>query len=170
MKAYANKIVPLLVLIALGGCATVPTGPSVMVLPTQGKPFEQFQAEDARCRAWAADRIGASPQEVANQSAINSAAVGTVIGAGVGAVLGAAAGDPGAGAAIGAGSGLFMGSAAGADASQAYAYDAQHRYDNAYVQCMYSYGNQVPTVRRARRVRAAYPPPPPPGYYYEERY
>ena len=31
--------------LALSGCATLPTGPSVMVLPAPGKPFEEFQAE-----------------------------------------------------------------------------------------------------------------------------
>src|SRR5439155_608408 len=37
----------------LGACATVPTGPSMMVLPGTGKPFDQFQADDAACRQWA---------------------------------------------------------------------------------------------------------------------
>ncbi len=46
--------------LVLGGCATVPTGPSVMVLPAQGKPFEVFQADDAVCRQWAAQQIGAT--------------------------------------------------------------------------------------------------------------
>jgi hypothetical protein len=36
----------------------------------------------------------------------------------------------------------------------------QHRYDNAYIQCMYAYGNQVPGIRSAARVRAPLPPPP----------
>jgi len=31
-------------------CASTPTGPSVMVLPGSSKTFEQFQADDARCR------------------------------------------------------------------------------------------------------------------------
>src|SRR5712664_1083560 len=35
-------------------CASMPTGPSVMVLPGTGKSFEQFRAEDARCRQAAA--------------------------------------------------------------------------------------------------------------------
>ena len=38
----------LLILVPLlGACATVPTGPSVMVLPGSGKSFEQFQVDDA---------------------------------------------------------------------------------------------------------------------------
>jgi hypothetical protein len=34
------------------GCAMVPTGPSVMVLPGTGKSLEQFQADDAVYRQW----------------------------------------------------------------------------------------------------------------------
>jgi hypothetical protein len=39
----------------------------------------------------------------------------------------------------------------------------QRRYDNAYMQCMYAKGNQVPGVVRTYR-GAVPPPPPPPGY------
>ena len=37
-------------LILLSGCATMPTGPSVLVLPGTGKPFEQFQEDNAECQ------------------------------------------------------------------------------------------------------------------------
>jgi hypothetical protein len=40
--------------IVLAGCASTPTGPSVMVLPGSGKTFDQFRADDARCRQLAA--------------------------------------------------------------------------------------------------------------------
>jgi hypothetical protein len=30
----------------LSACAAVPTGPSVMVLPGVGKPFDQFQVDE----------------------------------------------------------------------------------------------------------------------------
>jgi hypothetical protein len=53
MRMRERGIGIVLVLFVLGGCATAPTGPSVMVLPPAGKPFEQFQAEDAKCRQWA---------------------------------------------------------------------------------------------------------------------
>jgi hypothetical protein len=36
----------ILVLGVVSACATVPTGPSVMVLPGAGKPFDQFQLDD----------------------------------------------------------------------------------------------------------------------------
>jgi hypothetical protein len=158
----------LLTLLALAGCATLPTGPSVMVLPAPGKPFEVFMAEDAACRRWAEQQTQ-NPQASYNQNAASGAAVGTVLGAGVGALLGAASGNAGAGAAIGAGSGLLIGGASGSESGQVYGDQTQRRYDNSYLQCMYASGNQIPgTVRRDYR-RVATPPPPgagevPPDY------
>jgi len=158
-------------LLVLGGCATMPTGPSVRVLPTPGKSFEQFMAEDSVCRQWAEQRLGMSAQDTINQNTATSAVVGTAIGAGVGAALGAASGDAGAGAAIGGGTGLLFGAASGSSSGQAYGYEAQRRYDNTYVQCMYSKGNQIPgTIRQIRKSRPVAPPPPrtysvPPDYY-----
>jgi hypothetical protein len=149
-----------MIVLVLGGCATIPTGPSVMVLPPPGKSFEQFQADDAICRQWAAQQIGLTPQEVANQNTATGAVVGTAVGAGLGAAIGSVSGSAGAGAAIGAASGLLIGTSSGANAGQIYGWRAQRRYDIAYMQCMYSKGNEVPgmTTRRVRRV----PPPPPP--------
>jgi len=164
MMKLRRGVFLLLVLVVLGGCATLPTGPSVMVLPPPNKPFEQFQVEDAVCRQWAAQQIGMSPQETYNQNTATGAVVGTAIGAGLGAAIGAASGNAGLGAAIGAGSGLLVGSASGANAGQVYGYEAQRRYDIAYQQCMYSKGNQIPgMVTRTRTIRRV-PPPPPPGY------
>jgi len=177
MEKQPRNMVSLLVLLALSGCATLPTGPSVRVMPTPGKPFEQFLSEDAICRQWAERQIGVSPQETADQNTATGAVVGTVIGAGIGAALGAASGHPGAGAAFGAGSGLLFGTASGASSGQLYGMEAQHRYDTTYMQCMYAKGNQIPgAVKRVRRVRpvvSAPPPPPedmntvPPDYYPE---
>ena len=146
----------------LSACAVVPTGPNVMVLPAPGKPFEVFQADEAACRQYARSQLGIGPAEAANQSAVTSGAVGTVIGAAAGALIGAGAGNPGAGAAIGAGSGLVLGGASGVSASGASVAASQSRYDMAYVQCMYAKGNQVPGVAAAPVARST-PPPPPPG-------
>jgi hypothetical protein len=155
-----RKILSFMVLLALAGCATLPTGPSVTVLPGSGKSFEEFQSDDAICRQWAGQQTGMSPQDTANQSTATGAVAGTLIGAGLGAAIGAATGNPGAGAAIGAGSGLLVGTASGAQAGQVYGMEAQRRYDIAYTQCMYAKGNQVPRAG-TRRVRRASPPPPP---------
>ncbi len=154
--------VSFLSVLVLSGCATLPSGPSVMVLPGTGKPFEQFQGDDAICRQWAGQQIGLSPQETANQNTAANAAIGTLIGAGLGAAIGAAAGGAGVGAAIGAASGLLGGTAVGASAGQAYGWDAQQRYDIAYQQCMYAKGNQIPAVVQPGRRSATPPPPPPP--------
>ncbi len=153
----------------LGACATAPTGPSVMALPGTGRSFDQFRADDAACRQYAWQQIGgAAASQAATDSAVASAAVGTAIGAIAGGAIGGREG-----AAIGAGTGLIFGSAAGAGASQATGYDAQRRYDHAYIQCMYASGHRVPvsgTFSGASRYQTApasapaiAPPPPPPG-------
>lgn len=114
-----------------------------MVLPGPGKSFEQFQREDADCKWWASQQSGLPAQEAVNQNTVSGAVVGTLLGAGLGAAIGAAGGNPGRGAAIGAASGLLGGTISGASAGQAYAWEAQRRYDIAYQQCMYARGNQV---------------------------
>lgn len=166
MLNIGKRTVALLALLALSGCATLPTGPSVMVLPGAGKTIDEFQAEDASCRQWASQQIGISAQDVANQNTATGAIVGTTIGAGLGAAIGAASGNPGAGAAIGAGSGLLLGTAEGANAGQVAGQEAQRRYDNAYMQCMYASGNQLPKVDRAPRRYYRPVVVPPPVYYY----
>ena len=159
---YTRSFFIFLMLLVLGGCATLPTGPSVMVLPTPGKPFDVFQAEDANCRMWASHQVGQTPQETVNQNTVASAAVGTVVGAGLGAAIGAISGNPGAGAAIGAGSGLVGGTIVGANNGQAYGWEAQRRYDIAYQQCMYARGNQIPGSGQGNQRNYPTPPPPPP--------
>lgn len=143
MTNCGRTCILLIVLMALGGCATVPEGPSVLVLPGPGKSFERFQEEDAYCRQWASQQTGMTPQGVSNKDTVTGAAVGTLIGAGLGAAIGAAAGDPGLGAAIGAGSGLLGGTVLGADAGETAGADVQNHYDIAYQQCMYAKGNRV---------------------------
>lgn len=169
MKRLMGKIVSALALLALGGCVSMPVGPTVRVLPGHGKSFEEFQADDAICRRWAEQQVGISPQDRVNQNTATGAVLGTAIGAGAGALIGAAAGNPGVGAAIGAGSGLLLGTASGANAGNISGWEAQRYYDNAYIQCMYAKGNQVPGAARQPRRRVSPPPPPdmnsvPPDY------
>jgi len=147
---------------ALGGCATMPAGPSVMVLPGPGKPFAVFQADDAVCRQWARQQVGAEPSETVNQNIAGGAALGTVLGAGMGAAIGSLSGDAGAGAAIGAATGLFAGTTMATGPAYSSGAILQRRYDNAYLQCMYASGNQIPGGTYPSR-RAPPPPPPPPG-------
>jgi uncharacterized protein YceK len=151
-----------LMIVLLSGCATIPTGPTVMVLPGYGKTFQQFQVDDARCRQWARQQIGQSPQEAVNQNTASGAAVGTIVGTGVGAALGAASGNVAEGAAIGAGTGLLIGTAEGSNAGYYYGWEIQRSYDIAYQQCMYANGNVIPGMIRARPAQRMSPPPPPP--------
>jgi hypothetical protein len=157
-------------LAALAGCAVVPNGPSTMALPGTGRSFAQFRSDDDACRGYALERIGG---QTVQQSANNAAAAGAVTGAAVGAVAGAALGGR-SGAGVGAGTGLIVGTAAGAGSSAATGYDAQRRYDQAYIQCMYASGHKVPVVEGSYQPRsvpapaaqpAALPPgvPPPPA-------
>jgi Glycine-zipper domain len=153
---------PAAALLALGACVTMPNGPSVMTLPGTGKNFDQFRTDDASCKQYAAEQLGASPQQAADDSAARSAVVGTVIGAVAGAVI-----DGSRGAATGAGAGLLMGSAAGAGAADATGHGAQRRYDNAFIQCMYAKGHRVPISGRLTGAdspppASSYTPPPPP--------
>ena len=160
---WARNLVLFLAAAALGGCATMPTGPSVMVLPAPGKPFEMFQSEDLACRDWAAAQSGQQPAETVNQNLVGGAAIGTLVGAGLGAAIGAASGHVGGGAAIGAATGLVGGAAVASGPAYGAGWEVQRRYDIAYQQCMYSKGNAIPGVVQASpRARLA-PPPPPPG-------
>jgi hypothetical protein len=141
-------------------CVSVPSGPSVMVLPGSQTSFEQFQVDDQSCRGFALSQSGVSTEDAAAESGIASAAVGTAVGAAAGVAIGAATGNPGAGAAIGAASGLLFGSAAGMNSASAAAAIAQQRYDSAYLQCMYAKGNQIPMAPSAlRRTHDAAPSP-----------
>lgn len=164
----------LVIFVFITACATVPSGPSVMSLPGTGKSFEQFRSDDITCRQFAYEQAGGARQAAEN-AAVTSAVVGTVIGAAAGAAIGSASGDVGAGAAIGAGSGLLVGSAAGSSSASVSYYEAQRRYDHAYLQCMYAKGNRIPVYGRftessfqeqpGRDVPpppSGYPPPPPP--------
>jgi hypothetical protein len=156
---------------ALAGCALTPSGPSVMVLPGMHKSTAQFQTDSQACQQQAQAQVAPSVDAANNQTAA-SAIVGTAIGAAVGALVGYYGGYGGYGhyghyaqqaTAWGAGTGLLYGGAVGGAGSQAANPGLQQRYDVAYMQCMYSLGNQVPGQPSARQ-RPPAPPPPPPGY------
>ncbi len=153
MLMRKRNILLLLVLLAAAGCATVPTGPTVTVMPAPGKPFDLFQVEDVTCRQYARQQTGDSVDAINNNTAAG-ATVGGIVGAGIGAILT----GRGSGAAFGAASGAIIGSAEGASSGEYYGYQAQRRYDIAYQQCMYANGNMVPGVKYYRR---GTPPPPP---------
>lgn len=147
-----SKLVPIMGL-ALTACVTVPSGPSVRVMPAPTKPFDVFVRDDVRCRGYASAQVGGTD---ANQAAASSGVTSAVVGTAVGAAAGALAnGNQGAG--YGAAAGLVVGSAAGTGAAGASSWELQRRYDIAYEQCMYAAGNQVPGFPAP----AYYPPPRP---------
>jgi len=157
---WKGSLLLLSVAVLLSGCAVIPTGPTVAVMPGPDKPFEAFQTDDAVCRQWAHQQIGGtSPGQTANRSVAGGATLGALMGAGLGAAIGAATGNMGAGAAIGGATGFVGGAGMGSDAGGYSAYRLQARYDIAYQQCMYAKGNSLPGVRYQYIV-----PPPPPRY------
>ena len=146
--------------VALGGCVTIPTGPAVTVLPGSQKSFEQFRADDGQCRQYSQSIVdGPNAGRAANDAAAANATAGTVVGAAIGALIGSASGQAGHGAAIGAGTGLLVGSSAGGNSAVYSSRAMQRNYDAAYIQCMYSRGNQVPARMAYRAPPPNYPPP-----------
>jgi outer membrane lipoprotein SlyB len=153
------------VILAISGCASLPNGPSVMVLPGTGVVFEQFRNDDVICQQYATFQVGGTTANQAGvQSGVTSALVGTALGAAAGAAIGG-----GSGAAIGAGSGLIAGSLVGTGIASSSIDAVQQRFDIAYIQCMYAKGHQVPVSGQFSGLSAlqtATPPshiPPPPS-------
>jgi hypothetical protein len=167
LRSLQRSAAVLLPVLFLSACASEPLGPTIPVMPAQGKPFDVFQSDQALCKQFASGEVEGGAQQ-ANNRQVGTAVVGTLLGAGLGAAIGG-----GRGAAIGAGAGALGGTAVGAGPSGQAQYSLQQRYDLAYAQCMYSRGNQVPGYRPAGApppppppgYAPAYPPPPPPGYY-----
>jgi YmgG-like glycine-zipper protein len=147
-------------LVFLAGCAELPLGPSVAVMPAPGKPFDLFVGEEALCRRYAEQQVGISPQQATQNSTVTGAVAGTALGAAAGGAIGAAVGHPGPGAAVGAGTGLLTGSAIGANAGYGASWTIQRRYDIAYQQCMYAKGNQIPGFPTTYTLAPPLPPPP----------
>jgi hypothetical protein len=154
-----SRLPSLFALLVLSACTSMPSGPSVLVLPGTGKNFDEFRGDDMICRHFAQDQLGgATPGQVASASGVNSAAVGTLLGAAAGAAI-----NGGRGASVGAGTGLLFGGLAGTGTAESSAYSVQRRYDFGYQQCMYAKGHKVPVDGRLMtqsRV-SSYPPPPP---------
>ncbi|WP_313953571.1 hypothetical protein [Accumulibacter sp.] len=161
-----HRFAPLLT-VMLAACVSLPPeGPSVMALPGSGQSFAKFRTDDATCRNYARQAIGGNaPATAAVDAGLTSAAVGTLVGAAVGAAV-----NGSSGAAVGAGVGLLAGSAGGVAASNASSYELQERYDQSYVQCMYSQGQKVPLAGgfalpegyATRPASGSHLPPPPP--------
>jgi len=141
-RSLTTRVGAALALLLVGGCATLPDGPSVLVLPGTGKTFDQFRFDEQNCRSFALAQIGGTPQ---SQAAVNAGVASAAIGTAVGAAAGAAIGG-GSGAGIGAGSGLVLGSLLGTGFGQDAYSRLQQRYDFAFQQCMFAQGHRVPVA------------------------
>jgi hypothetical protein len=130
-------------MLLLAACAQTPQNPQVAVAPSQTKSFDQFQADQAYCKGYAQQQVAGQAEE-ANHRAIGAAAVGTLAGAGLGLIGGSFAGRAGMGAGIGAATGAALGAGTGAVMSNNQNATIQQQYDNAFAQCMYARGNDVP--------------------------
>jgi hypothetical protein len=174
MQSTRKKLSIISLAVCLTACASsVPSGPSVAVMPAQGKPFEIFEQENAICKNYASREVGIDTNAAAQSEVLQGGVAGAVLGAAAGAAMG----DNSRAAATGAGVGAVMGTAVGAGNAQRLTADMQRRYDIAYEQCMYAKGNQLPQannttyteVRTVQTIPAGsipLPPrmPPPPRY------
>jgi len=153
------------ILLGLGACATVPNGPSVLVLQGSNKTFEEFRRDEIVCRDYALQQIGGkSVGKTNDETTLKNAAIGTVVGTVAGAAIGKSEG-----AAVGAGLGLLFGTASGAENGRQARVDSQTMYDNAFIQCMYGSGHRVamssslmPSQERSDLQKPSTTPPPPP--------
>ena len=142
MKRFARiAVLSAAVITSLTACVSAPTGPTVAIMPREGKPFEIFQQEDQVCRQFAADAVKDTSNAALKEGA-TSAAIGAALGAAAGAVI---QGGNSQNVGTGAGIGLLGGAAMGAMNSAGKQNQAQTQYNIAYQQCMYSKGNQVPS-------------------------
>jgi uncharacterized protein YcfJ len=140
-------------ILLLDACATTPMGPTVQVMPGATIPFPIFQQDQDTCKQYAQSQV-AGQADSANKNAVGAAVLGTVLGAALGGAVG-----QGHGAGVGSAAGAIVGTGVGTSASQNAQLSIQDQYNNAYVQCMYSKGNQVPG---AAAPQAVAPPPPQP--------
>lgn len=150
----------------LVACASTPMGPTVRVLPAQGKPFDQFEMDQANCKQYAADQVRGQADAANNQGLLEGVG-GTILGAGLGAAIGG-----GHGAAVGAAGGAIAGTAVGGSTSSHEQHGIQVQYNNAYSQCMVAKGNHIehPVVYAPpaqTTVIYQQPAPPPPTVIYE---
>src|SRR5438034_1278388 len=75
MMVTRGVVAPVAAVLLLSACATIPTGPTVMVLPGNGKSFEQFQGDDVICRQWALQQTGTTTGSASTDSAVSGAVV-----------------------------------------------------------------------------------------------
>jgi len=56
--SHFSKLLPVTLAVVVTGCASIPSGPGVMVLPGTGVPFERFRNDNTICQQYALSQIG----------------------------------------------------------------------------------------------------------------
>jgi hypothetical protein len=163
MRKVTAGLTVLLAATALTGCVTVPSGPTIPVMPGRDKSFAEFQADQQFCERYAHDRVAGRVDAENDKIARN-----TIIGTALGTALGAAIGGDTRGAVAGGAAGAAVGASSAHPGYRQYS--AQRQYNIAYAQCMDYRGNDVGGRRGPRHPRwddrrGDYPPPPPPDDY-----
>jgi hypothetical protein len=135
--------------LVLTACVSAPTGPTITVMPREGKPFEVFKKEDQECREFAQNSV-----QDGNAAALKAGAISAATGAAIGAAAGAMyQGGSGPNVGTGAAIGMVGGAAVGAMGASNKETQAQTQYNTAYQQCMYAKGNQVPGFKPVNEFR-----------------
>lgn len=57
-EADMKRVICALCVMALSGCVTLPTAPSVPMAPAKGKPFDLYLEDDGTCRQLAERQLG----------------------------------------------------------------------------------------------------------------
>ena len=137
IKSYAFGAVALM---TLSSCVQTPMGPTVQVMPGPNTSLASFQNDQGTCRQFAEQAV-ADQAQGANLRGLGTAALTTALGAGLGGAIGG-----GRGAGIGAAGGALGGAGLGAFGSSSAQSSIQAQYDKAFVACMFSLGNTVPSM------------------------
>lgn len=152
-----QKGIPLVALLMVAGCDTMPQGPTVTALPGTNETFDEFRTHDVGCRQFADIQVA----NAISASAVRPIGLTTIpTGPAVCAAANAAGEDHGAAAAR---SGSLID---GIDSAQFAGIGLQRHYNCAYVQCMYTKGDKVPFLARERWPAPRSPWPPDPDAYY----
>ena len=126
----------------LSGCVSSPMGPTALVMPASGKPFDVFAQDQAMCKQFAGGEVDGGAT-MSNLKQLGTMAVSTALGAGLGASVRGRRGAEFGGAVGAIGGGAMAGQGSARDQNS-----LQGRYDLAYTQCMYARGNQIATAAR----------------------
>src|ERR1019366_10010913 len=68
----------------LSGCVSSPMGPTALVMPASGKPFDVFAQDQAMCKQFAGGEVDGGAT-MSNLKQLGTMAVSTALGAGLGA-------------------------------------------------------------------------------------